>query len=321
MRKEFLRKDVSDTAAERITFLKGIESQDVTTTEFVPGFAGKGFSLRLDEEGRAILDIDELSVRQSAKFYELIIQQAKHQGGIVFYTAASMECISVTEQADSYRCFFDTKDSQIPNEWALNDQARCQRFAGKYYWRKVIAIGTDYIDLSKADTNGAGVPEAGDIIVQLGNRTDTSRQAAKVTTVIGADAPRDEFYEGINSFDLTGKLITIVGMKDGKAGVYTVNGEFSGKVNIGAGSSGLSGLSEWAAAQDIETAQSTANQAVQSAASLQSFIDNTLPAELSLQAQIEEVLGFSCSNPVKLPCKRVDYRCIKRPTHTRYFFQ
>ena len=289
MRKEFLRKDVTDTAAERIAFSKGIESPDITTTEFVPGFAGKGFSLRLDEDGRAILDVDELSVRQSAKFYELIIQQAKHQGGIVFYTAASMECISVTEQADSYRCFFDTKDGQIPNEWAVNDQARCQRFAGKYYWRKVIAIGTDYIDLSKADTNGAGVPEKGDIIVQLGNRADTARQAAKVTTVIGADAPRDEFYEGINSYDLTGKLITVVGTKDGKVGIYTTNGEFSGKVSIGAGSSGLSGLSEWAAAaQDIEAAQSTANQAVQSAASLQSFIDNTLPAELSsLQAQID----------------------------------
>lgn len=66
-------------------------------------------------------------------------------------------------------------------------------------------------------------------------------------------------------------------------------GIFSGKFSFSAGSSGLTNLSEWAAAaQDIETAQSTANQAVQSAASLQSFIDNTLPAELSsLQAQID----------------------------------
>lgn len=272
-----------------------LSARDITADSIVSdnfasnGFMGSGYKLSKDAEGKTKLEVDELLVRQSAKFYELIIQQAKHQGGIVFYTAASMECISVTEQADSYRCFFDTKDGQIPNEWAVNDQARCQRFAGKYYWRKVIAIGTDYIDLSKADTNGAGVPEAGDIIVQLGNRTDTSRQAAKVTTVIGADAPRDEFYEGINSYDLTGKLITIVGIKDGKAGIYTSYGEFAGKVTVGAGSSGLSGLSEWAAAaQDIEAAQSTANQAVQSAASLQSFIDNTLPTELSsLQAQID----------------------------------
>lgn len=267
-----------------------METPDIHSPGFTPGgFMGSGFGLKIDSNGKAIFEVDELLVRQSAKFYELIIQQLKHQGGIVFYTAASMEVLSVTEQADSYRCFFDTKQGQLTNEWAVNDQARCQRFAGKYYWRLVTAVGTDYIDLSKADTNGAGVPEKGDVIVQLGNRTDTSRQAAKVTTVIGVNSPRDEFYEGINSFDLTGKLITIVGMKDGKAGIYTVNGEFAGKVAIGAGSTGLTGLAEWAgAALDIQDAQSIANQAVQSAASLQNYVDNTLLAELSaLQEQID----------------------------------
>lgn len=66
-------------------------------------------------------------------------------------------------------------------------------------------------------------------------------------------------------------------------------GEIGGKITFKSGSSGLTNMNEWpAVAQDIETAQSTASQAVQSAASLQSYVDNTLPAELSaLQSQID----------------------------------
>ena len=94
-------------------------------------------------------------------------------------TPASMHCIRVEEQADSYRCFFESTDGDrtIANEFVVGDQARSQTFNIKegvhenvkntYYWRLVTAVGDDYIDLSKTDCDaGSGVPSEGDDIVQ-----------------------------------------------------------------------------------------------------------------------------------------------------------
>lgn len=133
-------------------------------------------------------------------------------------TPASMHCIRVEEQADSYRCYFESTDGDrtIANEFVVGDQARSQTFNIKegvhenvkntYYWRLVTAVGDDYIDLSKTDCDaGSGVPSEGDDIVQLGNRTDAERQAAIILSSYGNDAPYFKLYRGINSYDLTGK--------------------------------------------------------------------------------------------------------------------
>lgn len=243
-----------------------------TPTVESPGFAsgplGSGFQITKKADGDSYAEVDHLTVRKTMKVYELIIQQLKHQGGIVFYTAASLEISKVEAVAGGYKCYFNTEDGQIPNEFAVGDQARCQRFnlgttQYKYYWRLVTAVGSDYVVLSVADCDaGSAAPAEGDIIVQLGNRTDVQRQSAKVTTTIGNNAPRDEYYQGINSYNLTGKLVTVVGNNEGTVGIFTEAGRFSGKVQIGAGSSGLENLNEWAQAEErISNAEDAAADA------------------------------------------------------------
>ena len=286
---QFKDVDAEDVTADTVTADTKVVTPDLESPDFTTGPLGSGFRLRKVAGGNASLELDELTVRKTMRVYELIIQQIKHQGGMVIYSAASMICSRVEELENGYKCYFDTMeneqgDAQIPNEFVVGDQARCQRFDlaatnAKYYWRLVTAVGEDYIVLSKTDCDsGSGVPAVGDNIVQLGHRTNTARQSAKVTTCIDSQSPRDDYYKGINSYDLTGTLITTIGVKDNEIGVWTKNGDFEGRVTI-TGGSGLETLDEWnAVSQSITNAQAAADKALAAIADINS--DTVLdPAE------------------------------------------
>lgn len=245
-----------------------LEVDEISSKGFTPGLFGAGFQITKKEDGTSLMTVDELAIRKNLTVFELIIQQFKHQGGIVYYTPASMEVSAVERVTGGWKCYFDTKNGQVPNQFVVDDQARCQRFnlgatTAKYYWRLVTEVGADYIVLSDTDCDaGSNVPETGDIIVQLGNRSNAKRQAAKVTVAIGENSPRDEYYKGISSYNLTGKLVTVVGVNDGEVGIYTEAGKFSGQVVIGAGSTGLEHLDEWTdVAARIDETESAARDA------------------------------------------------------------
>lgn len=213
-----LSKQKEDTTEFLLRLMGGIITNNIESEGFATGALGTGFTLKNDENGRSYLEVDYALFRRSATFVELLIQSLRHVGGQIMLTPASMHCIRVEEQADSYRCFFESTDGDrtIANEFVVGDQARSQTFNIKegvhenvkntYYWRLVTAVGDDYIDLSKTDCDaGSGVPSEGDDIVQLGNRTDEERQSAIILSSYGNDAPYFKLYRGINSYDLTGK--------------------------------------------------------------------------------------------------------------------
>lgn len=238
-----------DAAAGIITFLKGLligkkghgiavnDSGAVTgvldelknifhlvSPDFISGDLGSGFILKYDSKtGRSYLEVDELLVRKLAYFVELVIKQLRHVGGEILLTPASMKCVRVEDVNGAYRCYFEQNDGgkSIKQEFVKGDQARAQTFnieegtshnvSNRYYWRLVEAVGDDYIDLSKTDCDtGSGIPQAGDDIVQLGNRTDAVRQNAIILSTVGDDAPSFKQYKGINSYSLQGKETTII---------------------------------------------------------------------------------------------------------------
>ncbi len=165
------------------------------------------------------------------------------------------------------------------NEFEVNDQARIQNFNGsdtKYLWSLVVAKGDDYIDISRVDKDGDGVPAEGDEIVQLGNRTNTNRQDAVLLSAVNGEVGIFTYF-GINSFDLSGKEGSWFGKHGGKKGAV-----IKGEVHITAGSDGLDKFNEYEeVSQDIQDAQASANEADRKAQAAQDFIDNTLPGELS----------------------------------------
>lgn len=191
----------------------GIESANFST-----GALGAGFCLKKDENGDSYLEVDRMLVRKVATFIRLLIQQIKHVGGQIILTPASMSCVKVEDKGDFYRCYFENTDGErtIEQEFVVGDLARAQTFNVKegvnenvsntYYWRAVVGVGNNYIDLSKTDCDaGSTEPKAGDDIVQLGNKSDVTRQAAIILSAYGNDAPYFKLYRGINSYSLDGK--------------------------------------------------------------------------------------------------------------------
>jgi len=200
-----LRKDVQQTVTELFAFLKGL-SWGLYKKD-VPGCGG---AMNLYPDGSSEIEADFLKIRKRATFKETLIEKLSHIGGELVVSPARMLCIKVDEYDDCYRCFFDKGDNnEAFNEFTINDQARCQVFSGsgqRYYWRLVTTIGTDFIDLSKADCDtGSDIPSVGDTISQLGNRTDLTRQSAQVFSCYGDDAPSYKQYDGINNYSLVEK--------------------------------------------------------------------------------------------------------------------
>lgn len=211
----YIRKDQTDTTNFLLNLLGGIILGDngLKSNNFSTGILGSGFCLK-NQDGDSYLEVDRMLVRKVATFVQLLIQELKHVGGQIILTPASMDCSRVEEFDSYYRCYFDNTDGEktIEQQFVVGDLARAQTFnktVNTYYWRAVVGVGDNYIDLSKDDCDaGSTIPNAGDEIVQLGNKTESSRQAAIVLSSYGNDAPYIKMYRGINSYLLDGKEFT-----------------------------------------------------------------------------------------------------------------
>ncbi|HUW07855.1 MAG TPA: LamG domain-containing protein [Williamwhitmania sp.] len=224
-----------------LTQLMQVLLQSFSSSDFVAGMNGQGFSL--DENGR--MEIKSLLVRNDMTVFELIVQKLRSVGGMLIVSVANGQIKEVEAITGGYRCTLD-KTTEMQNPFVVGDLVKCQMFNGnvKYYWRKVVAVDTDTIDLSDTDKDGTGVPEAGDTIVQLGHSTDVTRQNA---IVIDATAiPKIDILQGISGFSLTNKVTTRLGdMTDfgmTGMGLYTNNAKFTGyseKTEVDAIAAGL----------------------------------------------------------------------------------
>lgn len=181
--REFLNKRRGGTVEENVTFDKDVAvGGAVISKDFRQGdFSGSGFGFYRDANGNAVAEVDIVKVRKEAIFNEAVINQVTFQVGATVFSNGGCEITRVEDLDDVYRCYYDTKEGRRFCGLVVDDQVRCQRYDAtqntiiKYYWRLVVAVGDDYVDLSKTDVDGAGVPEESDEIAQFGNRTDKTR--------------------------------------------------------------------------------------------------------------------------------------------------
>ena len=208
----FLRKDgLSDTSYSDTLFKKNITIEgDIKSNDYREGgFAGAGFGIYNDINQQRTIEVDNLVVRRQLNVNELVINQITFYGGKQIFSAAGMVADSVKEFASYYRCYLDTKGGTVLNQFVLNDQAYCQRYDPqsndiiKYYWRLVVGVGLNYIDLSKFDADGDGVPAAGDNIAQIGHRSNVARQSIfEINQLNGGSIIQ---YAGISGYNFVNK--------------------------------------------------------------------------------------------------------------------
>ena len=209
----FLRKNIPDTAQEVITFLKGIEFGD----DFVKD--GSGAGIYRDEQGSWHIDTDYIHARKKLTAEEVEVMKTSHIKGKVVNSAGGFVISRIEKTAGAWRCYFVQQDSEgrrVYNSMRKDDLALCETFnlidAGgqlsNHYWhRRVIAVGTDYVDIAD-NTNvddyasGSDTPQVGDEVVQLGNLTVKERQSAIIQSAAGEGSPYFKIIKGINSFTL-----------------------------------------------------------------------------------------------------------------------
>lgn len=227
-----------DTAQGMITFLRGLK-----VGSYVTGSTGGIFYA--DTGGKSHAELDYLTVRMKAMFYALEIIKTGVIGGRQMITpGGAIECIKIEDRNDIldeegnktgeniwdyWRCYFyqDDGTEALDNRFRAGDMALAQDFnikegvyenvSNHYFWRLVVNVGTNYIDISKTDADAASdAPRVGDTICQLGNKAfvdangvthveDKTRQNAIIFSAVDTFSPSMTLYAGINSYSYLNK--------------------------------------------------------------------------------------------------------------------
>ena len=232
----YLRKD----GFEEISYSPTKFAQTVSSEDFHPGsVGGVGWAAYSDENDMSVIEVDKLFVRNEIHVNSLIINQISAMGGINIVSAADMkisavESVVLADGSVGDKCFFETNGASKGNMFAVDDIAYSNMFDSdnaelKYYKRRVVEVGENYITLSTIDKDGEGTPQKDDVIVQFGNFTDESRQNAIVIAAYGSNAPSIVQYKGINSFAISEDNIVTK--------LSSTENIFTGKVHMEMGSS------------------------------------------------------------------------------------
>ena len=209
-----------------------------------------GFAIKQRSDGKYQMLLTDLIVWGKAIFNTLSIRELSYVGGNIVLSPAAGKISYIkevysetTNELIGWKCYLLADDGTTAtiNSFKVDDQVRCKTFnikAGVYenvsnkdYWRLVTKVSTEnevitdaeghelydgkkfaWIQIAKDNCmEGSDNPAAGDTIVLIGNKTNTSRQHLLMMETEGDAAPSFTMYRGINSYSLKGKSIFDVG--------------------------------------------------------------------------------------------------------------
>lgn len=201
-----------------------IITNDIGSEIFFPGFTGEGFRIYKDDQGRYNAEFDNLTVRQTMRIYELVLEKIRvvkgsfliSQGGSIIKDV--QEIVTPVDFYDEEGNYIETKD--IP-QWAItfeddyipftkNDFARCQVFQypnvrGYWVWIREAGRNSIYVDKSEFEPYGTD-PEVGDEVCQLGNSVDVNRQTAIYLTASDSGNPYIDILSDIKQKSFSGSI-------------------------------------------------------------------------------------------------------------------
>lgn len=222
---------------------------------FASDFGGYGWKIYPTSDGKYVLEIDSVKIRESLVAHELIIDQIRAIAGALGISQACGKVKKVSENSVYYFLNLEGDETHGYGGFQQYDFIRCQRWTGsglKGYWVRIEEIVNngdgDWLVIPKdqfngtltAETEGVGehvdtetgtmnTPAAGDEIVQYGNAKDTSRQSAIYIHANGEGQPAIDMLTGIKSKSFDGCLAARLGgdlpNTDGAFGLYSKNGK------------------------------------------------------------------------------------------------
>jgi hypothetical protein len=216
----------------------------------------KGVLAEINKIISETIEVDNLTVKKAAHFFKLIIDEIKSVGGQIIISPTNATFDKVNFDGTNYKCYFRAEEGEkkIDNQFEVDDQVVCQTFnaaegtsyntSNKFYWRKVVGVGSEDLDGIKyhyilvsdsdKDVDSNGIPEEGDKVALLGNRSDTSRQNAIIISAYstafldsGLEAPFIVQYKGVNNYNLTTHRNSVIsnGMNQFKGDFFLTSGD------------------------------------------------------------------------------------------------
>lgn len=155
---------------------------------FASGWLGFGTQLNFPQ---SFLELDNILVRKSAKFYELVINQVRGTNGSLA-VSDSNRIESVEDKGTFWRCRIDDMNGEMYMNLRPGDAIRSQAWRaknGRYYMGRVIAVSDTWFDVSKNLLEGTDAPEAGDTVIRWDNDSDPDRKGLLYLTSSDSGAP------------------------------------------------------------------------------------------------------------------------------------
>lgn len=241
-RKEFLNKRENDTAQGLITFEQGLRLGGfksgivggeidaagnaellsvvvrslLRSPSFVDGLLGSGWQLEMDADGISHLAVDRLTVRQTMRVLELLVEKVRSVGGELVVSAADGKISGVDMDAAGQH-YLLTFEMGCP--FVAGDLVRCKVEGGaasKSYWVEIAAVEGGVARVVASEFGGA-LPAVGDECVLMGSTSDPQRQGLILISATDDGQPRIDVMNGVSGKTLAGCLHARMGNLDGIA--------------------------------------------------------------------------------------------------------
>jgi hypothetical protein len=241
-RKEFLNKRENDTAQGLITFEQGLRLGGfksgiaggeidaagnaellsvvvrslLRSPSFVDGLLGSGWQLEMDADGISHLAVDRLTVRQTMRVLELLVEKVRSVGGELVVSAADGKVSGVDMDASGQH-YLLTFEMGCP--FIAGDLVRCKVEGGaasKSYWVEIASVAGGVARVAASEF-GDALPAVGDECVLMGSTSDPQRQGLILISATDDGQPRIDVMNGVSGKTLAGCLHARMGNLDGIA--------------------------------------------------------------------------------------------------------
>ena len=241
-RTEFLNKRENDTAQGLITFEQGLRLGGfksgiaggeidaagnaellsvvvrslLRSPSFVDGLLGSGWQLEMDADGISHLAVDRLTVRQTMRVLELLVEKVRSVGGELVVSAADGKVSGVDMDAAGQH-YLLTFEMGCP--FVAGDLVRCKVEGGaasKSYWVEIASVEGGVARVAASEFGNA-LPAVGDECVLMGSTSDPQRQGLILISATDDGQPHIDVMSGVSGKTLAGCLRARMGNLDGIA--------------------------------------------------------------------------------------------------------
>lgn len=241
-RKEFLNKRENDTAQGLITFEQGLRLGGfksgaaggeidaagnaellsvvvrslLRSPSFVDGLLGSGWQLEMDADSISHLTVDRLTVRQTMRVLELLVEKVRSVGGELVVSTADGKVSGVDMDAAKQH-YLLTFEMGCP--FVAGDLVRCKVEGGaasKSYWVEIASVEGGVARVAASEFGNA-LPAVGDECVLMGSTSDPQRQGLILISATDDGQPHIDVMSGVSGKTLAGCLRARMGNLDGIA--------------------------------------------------------------------------------------------------------